>query len=72
MTGNSDLVDVEVVVMDETPAAYAIQNPEEDAPWKNWIWLPKSTVELEASFEGGPHETVAAMPEWLAHAKGLL
>ena len=65
-------VDVEVTVMDESDRAYAIQSPDEDAPHRNWIWLPKSQVTLEDPYRVPPHDTVATIPEWLAMEKGLI
>lgn len=73
MSRKPDLVEIEVVVMDETPAAYALQNPDQDAPWKDWIWVPKSQVTLETPYQGRVgHETLISMPEWLATKTGLV
>ena len=51
-------VEVEVTIMDESDSAYAIANPDEDAPWRNWIWLPKSQVTLDERLPAGRRRTI--------------
>ena len=71
---STEQVEIEVVIVDETNAAYVIANPDEDVEWRNWIWLPKRQVTLEDPYVGAPtHQTtMVTMPEWLAMEKGLI
>jgi len=59
VTGKSDLVDVEAVLVHETEKAYLVDSGSGDK-----IWLPKSLVEYD--------DGTFTMPEWLAMEKGLI
>lgn len=57
-TGRSDLVDLELILLCETPRAYLVEGDFGKA------WLPKSQVERDGY--------VFTMPRWLAEEKELV
>jgi len=65
MAGNSNLVDVTVIVKRETEKAYLV-----DHGGKAPIWLPKSQIELEPNKDGKTHTLTCE--QWLAEEKELV
>lgn len=64
----SDLVDVDVQKLHETPDAYLVTATGNK---KDGVWLPKSQAELEPK----PNSNtlfVLTLPEWLAAVRGLV
>ncbi|MGS5046038.1 MULTISPECIES: hypothetical protein [unclassified Mameliella] len=60
----AEVVDIEVILVAETPAAILVKEDEE----ADEIWLPKSQIEID----GEIGETGAVtLPEWLAIERGL-
>jgi hypothetical protein len=59
--GRSDIVDIACVILHETELAWLI-----DAGTDDHVWIPKSIVEYD------PTDGTMAMPEWMAHEKGLI
>jgi RNase P/RNase MRP subunit p29 len=62
----SDLIDIEVRVLNETDRAYRV-----DFGGKETVWVPKSQCEFEYR-EGIEINGVLTLPEWLALEKGLI
>jgi hypothetical protein len=60
MAGRSDLVDIAGELRGETEKAYRVFDGAKE------VWLPKSQVEYYEE------DGVFAVPEWLAHEKGLI
>ena len=58
--GRSDIVDVPGELRRETDKAFLIFDGTQE------VWLPKALVEYD------PTEGTFAMPEWIAHDKGLI
>ena len=65
--GNSDLIDVEVVVHAETAKAVLVSD---DGDYENSVWLPRSQIEIEKR-ERGRMATIT-LSEWLAEERGLI
>lgn len=62
----SNLVDIDVVVVHETPDAFLVKwDPDRDA-----VWLPKSACEFQAT--DGSDIGILTLPERLAEEKELL
>ena len=59
-TGAADIVDIAGELRRETERAFLVFDGGQE------VWLPKALV------EHGPGEGTFAMPEWLAHEKGLI
>lgn len=68
----SDLVDLDVVVVRETEAAYGIDDGTQEGPRKALVWVPKSQSEIEYTSEGRYRSATITMPRWLAEEKGLV
>lgn len=67
--GASDLVDLTLMLRHDTkPAAIAVSDPAK--PQSEWIWLPRSQIEIEHKGRGGI--VIVTMPLWLAKDKGLV
>ena len=64
MDGRSKLVDIDCVILRESPSgqAYLIDAGNHENP----VWVPKSLVEYDEN------DGTMAMPEWLAREKGLI
>lgn len=68
MSGRSDLVDLDVVVLRETDKAWGIDNPNKV---RDIIWLPKSQCQIGAEPAPSKDATLTC-PEWLAKERGLI
>ena len=66
VSGRSNLIDVEVTLVAETPQAVRVSP---DGERRNAIWLPKSQCEVE---RGKGVLATVTLPEWLAIQKGLV
>jgi len=51
-------------IQGETEKAYRFSDDDE-----NWVWLPKSQVEVEKQPDG---TVIVTAPEWLLEEKGLI
>jgi len=76
VTGSSDLVDVENLILHNDNAqklAIAV-SLKPDTPFRDWRWLPRSLIEYEKTGTGARGCTVVRVtcPEKLALEKGLI
>lgn len=63
-SGQSDIVDIACELRIERPKAVLIYDGKTEA------WLPLSQIEIDR--HGPGNSATIAMPEWLAHDKGLI
>jgi hypothetical protein len=61
----SDLVDLDGVLVHETPKAYLVRFDDDKEP----VWLPKSAIELAMRARG--RACIVTLPQRLAEEKGL-
>ncbi len=64
----SDVVDLKLVLVHQTPRAILVNESEDKS--KPSVWLPKSKVEFEDVTLGTV--TTVTLPEWLALNTGLI
>lgn len=65
--GNSDIIDLDVIMRAETAAAILVAETEDAL---KAVWLPKSQIEIERKI--GSRIVTITLPEWLATDKGLV
>ena len=67
----SDLVDLDLILKNDRPRTKAIAVTR-DGNSEDWIWLPRSQIEVEPKGLGPQGNKVrVSMPAWLAKEKGL-
>lgn len=64
VSGKSDLVDLELIVVRHSALAVLVKDTELAEP----VWLPKSQIEVDPGATGVAWVT---LPKWLAVEKGL-
>jgi hypothetical protein len=68
----SDLVNLDLILKNDRPRTKAIAVTR-DGNSDDWIWLPRSQIEVEAKGLGSEgHRVRVTMPRWLAKEKGLI
>ena len=65
--GNSDIIDLDLIMCAETAAAILVAEAEDSLKAS---WLPKSQIEIER--KAGSRIVTVTLPEWLAIDKGLV
>ena len=65
----SDIIDIVMHLHAETANAIKVSD---NGDAKSAVWLPKSQVEFEVTFDKTGGNVCVTLPEWLAIEKGLV